>query len=79
MSHTENDSISESRAEYLGLSSADFQQFLVGEGYVTRMEVAANPAILAELMSDDSLWSEYEDMAEARAEAQESDKQYRYL
>lgn len=49
----------QSRVQILGLSAQDFRKYLLEELYVTEMELAINPGIVAKLMDDDSVWGGY--------------------
>lgn len=61
-----SDMIQDNRVATLGLSMEDFREYLLNEGIVTSMEVAAKPAIISELATADELWMSYEEFAEDR-------------
>jgi len=60
------------RVERLGLSAADFRDFLITTGRISEEDRNISGDKISILMSDDGLWNEYEQMAETRAFASEN-------
>lgn len=71
---TPTDIMTESRIIVLGLSPADFREFLLEKGYCTDSAMAASPSLVSLLMMKENIWQEYEQLAWTRYKAKLSDE-----